>query len=59
MNNISVAIILIIVSFGILGLKRGALKRSSNCFGKYFSACPSLFLKRYASKLYDECLACL
>ncbi len=28
MNNISVAIILIILSFGILGLKRGALKEA-------------------------------
>lgn len=45
MNNISVAIILIIVSFGILGLKRGALKEAVIVFGNILVIAIAYFFK--------------
>lgn len=45
MNNISVAIVLIIISFGLLGLKRGALKEAVIVFGNILVIAVAYFFK--------------
>lgn len=45
MNNISVAIVLIIISFGLLGLKRGALKEAVIVFGNILVIAIAYFFK--------------
>ena len=45
MNNISIAIVLIIISFGLLGLKRGALKEAVIVFGNILVIAIAYFLK--------------